>query len=53
MAEAAYQILTTTDRRLTGQTLLDEDFLRERGEQDFSKYACVPGEDLLPDLFVS
>jgi citronellol/citronellal dehydrogenase len=52
MAEAAYQILITTGRELTGQTLLDEDFLRQRGQQDFSQYACTPGEDLLPDLFV-
>ncbi len=53
VAEAAYHILTTAGLALSGQTLLDEDFLRERGVQDFSQYACVPGEELLPDLFVS
>jgi citronellol/citronellal dehydrogenase len=28
---------------LTGQALLDEDFLRGEGVSDFSAYACVPG----------
>jgi citronellol/citronellal dehydrogenase len=28
---------------VTGQTLLDEDFLRAEGVTDFSGYACVPG----------
>ncbi len=28
---------------LTGQALLDEDFLRAEGVADFSGYACVPG----------
>jgi citronellol/citronellal dehydrogenase len=30
---------------LTGQALLDEDFLRAEGVTDFSGYACVPGAD--------
>jgi citronellol/citronellal dehydrogenase len=28
---------------LTGQALLDEEFLRAAGITDFSDYACVPG----------
>jgi citronellol/citronellal dehydrogenase len=28
---------------LTGQALLDEDFLRAEGVTDFGDYACVPG----------
>jgi citronellol/citronellal dehydrogenase len=28
---------------ITGQALLDEDFLRAEGVTDFSSYACVPG----------
>jgi citronellol/citronellal dehydrogenase len=28
---------------LTGQALIDEDFLRAEGISDFSSYACVPG----------
>jgi citronellol/citronellal dehydrogenase len=30
---------------LTGQALLDEDFLRAEGVTDFSGYACVPGTE--------
>jgi citronellol/citronellal dehydrogenase len=30
---------------ITGQALLDEDFLRAEGVTDFSHYACVPGTD--------
>ena len=28
---------------VTGQALVDEDFLRSEGVADFSSYACVPG----------
>jgi citronellol/citronellal dehydrogenase len=52
MADAAYEIFATPSRELTGQTLLDEDFLKERGEQDFSKYATSPGTEIYPDLFL-
>jgi citronellol/citronellal dehydrogenase len=31
--------------QLTGQALLDEDFLRSEGVTDFSGYACVPATD--------
>lgn len=30
---------------ITGQALLDEDFLRAEGVTDFSGYACVPGSE--------
>jgi citronellol/citronellal dehydrogenase len=30
---------------VTGQALVDEDFLRAEGVTDFSVYACVPGSD--------
>ncbi len=30
---------------ITGQALLDEDFLRHEGVTDFSRYACVPGSN--------
>jgi citronellol/citronellal dehydrogenase len=35
--------LVAKDPPLTGQALLDEDFLRAEGVTDFSGYACVPG----------
>ncbi|MAZ90149.1 MAG: short chain dehydrogenase [Cellvibrionaceae bacterium] len=53
MADAAYEILTTDSRELTGQLLLDEDLLRERGTTDFVQYqndsSC---SDLHQDLYV-
>jgi len=47
MAEAAYEMITTTGCQLTGKTLFDEDVLRDRGRTDFSKYAVDPTKELL------
>lgn len=52
MADAAYAIITTPGRKLTGQSLLDEDFLRSRGETNFDKYASVEDHELLTDFYV-
>ena len=52
MADAAHAILTTPARELTGQFLIDEAFLRERGTADFEQYAVAPGNSLLPDFFL-
>ena len=54
VADAVAAILRTSPGELTGQCLLDEDFLRERGVTDFDPYACDPaqGDWLLPDLFL-
>lgn len=52
MADAAYAIFCQPATELTGQLLLDEDFLRTRGEHNFEKYAYKPGVELIPDFFV-
>lgn len=52
MADAAHAILNTPSRELTGQWLLDEDFLRTRGVGDFAPYAYAPANPLQPDLFL-
>ena len=54
MADAVAEILSTPPGELTGQCLLDEDFLRARGVTDFKPYACDPAQAdrLLPDLFL-
>ena len=54
MADAAREILATTDLSLSGQTLLDEDFLRTRGWTDFRQYAHDPAQADTPylDLFI-
>lgn len=49
MEEAAYEILTS---KRTGEFIIDEDLLREKGVTDFSKYDCVPGAPLIPDFFI-
>ena len=54
MADAAAAVLATPPEELTGQCLLDEDFLRTRSVTDFEQYACEPENAgrLLPDLFL-
>lgn len=42
LADAALEIVTTPPADLTGRALLDEDFLRERGVTDFTKYRVDP-----------
>lgn len=53
MADAAYEILTSDSRSLTGETLIDEDILREQGQTEFDQYLNDPKcTDLFMDLFV-
>lgn len=54
MADAVHEILVTEGRTLTGQTLVDETFLRARGCADFERYAHDPAHahELGKDLFL-
>ncbi|WP_179997932.1 NAD(P)-dependent oxidoreductase [Acinetobacter sp. YH12239] len=53
MADAAYAILTSEKRSITGRMMIDEEILREKGETDFEKYRVEPSdEELMVDLFV-
>lgn len=54
VADAAYRILTAPSESLTGQTLLDEDLLRQSGVTDFDQYAYDPdfAGRLHPDIFL-
>jgi citronellol/citronellal dehydrogenase len=55
MADAAFALLKTANREITGQLLIDEDFLRTQGVEDFEQYRANPESDktdLMPDLFV-
>jgi citronellol/citronellal dehydrogenase len=52
MADAAYAIFQRDARRFTGNFVLDEEVLREQGQQDFSMYCFDPDQDLEIDLFV-
>jgi len=51
IGDAAYNLFIKSSLLITGKLLIDEDFLREEGIIDFSKYSY--GENnLYPDLFV-
>lgn len=52
VADAVHEIITTDGLEVTGQMLLDEDFLRTRGIKDFSPYLSHPDATPLPDLYV-
>jgi len=52
VADAAHAILTRDARSCTGNFLIDEDVLRAAGVTDFERYAVVPGQPLMTDLFL-
>lgn len=53
MADAAYAILTSENRSITGRLLIDEEILREKGETNFDRYRVEQSDDeLMVDLFV-
>jgi citronellol/citronellal dehydrogenase len=53
LSDAAWLILTSDARRVTGNFFIDEVVLSEHGCTDFDRYAVVPGtRDLIKDLFV-
>ena len=53
MADAAYEILITENCSLSGETLIDETLLRERGYTDFDQYKNDPEcKQLFMDLYV-
>lgn len=52
MADAAYEILTSPARDVTGQFFLDDSVLAEAGVTDFEGYRHCAGEFLHIDLFV-
>lgn len=53
MADATYEILISKSSELTGQLLLDEGLLRDRGVTDFVQYQNDPDcTDLHQDLYV-
>jgi citronellol/citronellal dehydrogenase len=52
VADAAHAILVREARSCTGRFFIDEDVLRESGVTDFGRYAVVPGQPLMTDLFL-
>jgi citronellol/citronellal dehydrogenase len=54
MADAAYEVFTKPAKEYTGQTLIDDDVLRDAGVTDFDQYR-YPGaseDQLQPDIFL-
>jgi citronellol/citronellal dehydrogenase len=45
LADATLRIFAKEPRTFTGQTLIDEDFLRTEGVTDFSVYRCDPARE--------
>jgi NAD(P)-dependent dehydrogenase (short-subunit alcohol dehydrogenase family) len=54
MADAAYAILDSSGRSITGRLLIDEEILSEHGVTVFERYRFAPDttDPLMPDLFV-
>lgn len=53
MADAAYAIISSQNRSVTGRLLIDEEILRESGVDNFEKYRVEPSSDeLMVDLFI-
>lgn len=53
VADAAWWILTSDAREVTGRFFIDEAVLTEHGVSDLARYAVVPGtKNLTQDLFV-
>ena len=52
VADAAYEILTSDSRKVSGHFFIDEDLLKERGVTDFRQYAMHPLVPLYPDIFL-
>ena len=52
VADAAYEILSRNSAECTGNFFIDEDVLKEKGVEDFRKYAVNPELDLIQDFFV-
>ena len=43
LVDCVLRLVNKEPGAITGQALLDEDFLRADGVTDFSRYACIPG----------
>jgi len=52
MADAAYGIFSTPSRELTGQFIIDDNFLAARGVADFERYRVDKSQPLAQDFFL-
>jgi len=52
VSDAAYVILSKNSKECTGNFFIDENVLKEEGEEDLVKYAVKPGSKLFEDLYL-
>lgn len=52
VAEAAYKIFLKDSKNFSGNLLIDEEFLREEGIQNFDAYAVDPTQSLQLDFYI-
>lgn len=52
VADAAYEIVTSDSRAVTGNFFIDEEILRQRGVKDFRQYAMHRFVPVISDIFV-
>lgn len=53
LADAAYFVLTSDAREVTGRFLIDDEWLAQHGVTDLDQYSVVPGTaDFIPDFFI-
>lgn len=53
LADAAWLVLTSDARQVTGNFFIDDELLAQHGITDLDQYSVVPGTtDFLPDFFV-
>jgi citronellol/citronellal dehydrogenase len=52
VADAAYEILISDSREVTGNFFTDEEVLASRGVTDFDQYAQTAGQPLIPDFYL-
>jgi citronellol/citronellal dehydrogenase len=45
LVDCVLRLFGKSPREITGQALIDEDFLRNEGITDFRHYACIPGTE--------
>jgi citronellol/citronellal dehydrogenase len=53
LADAAYLILTSDAKKVSGHFFIDDTLLAEHGITDLETYSCTVGtKDFIPDFFV-
>lgn len=52
MSDAAYFILASDSKQITGNFFIDEEVVKKHGINDINAYSLIPGAQLYPDFFL-